>query len=732
MFRRSCRLLGAAALFAAAIAPLRAGEGLELVEVRKDNTEGKRLTIPGDAVRVFAYEGQPNDIRVTKDAIALSFPRSGVLIDRATGRVARRLTVADGWPEARPAPFGKGDTPWRGVLVGPGVHYRGAGEKAPVVVASTTHDGRTWNAVQPGDFLSDLTRRHDYAEIRRKLGGWTPILRLLNEQCHLEAGPLPGEPARRHTVKDGLASNVVTHLAAHGERLWAACADIYDPDKGAWGPGGLCRLDRGGRWHRVQIDGRPVRWVTLLESVGDELWVGYREGDGVAGDVVTYGKGLYPDHYRPRTTAVVLARLKGGKWSRFARPPRLDEAGAHAPGGRDTTKDPSTEVPRQLARAGDQVVLFSTLRGSQGSGNWHVPLDGALSLLDLESGRWRLFAPAKDLGAGQLAYMVAGEGEVLVASDRGAHRWDTKLKAWRRLDTGAALLNPAVGAAAAVGDELWVGYDMAFSAVSERGISRYDERTGRWSHLSRRELGTAAPVRAIAASPQRDVWVVFAPRPYFGQAAAPPFVDRANPLGVGRFHKGKWTFPVRPEGVPTSRLVDGFGEDGKPAKVKWPVDFEHVALAGDRVFLANAIGVFQGPEKWQRILDGPVLLLSASADGKRLLVTRSDPAARSGQESYQQGTFDVGKGKWAFRPRTAEEVGEARADGLRPGRTLTPESFTAALGPDAGKKATWTLSHTAREPRLIATPRALWLVSDGELVRLDRQRLAALLRKAAE
>ena len=62
-----------------------------------------------------------------------------------------------------------------------------------------------------------------------------------------------------------------------------------------------------GRWQRVdRIDGRKVRWVTLLQAVGDSLWVGFREGEGVADDKIVYGMGLYPGHYRPVATAVVL------------------------------------------------------------------------------------------------------------------------------------------------------------------------------------------------------------------------------------------------------------------------------------------------------------------------------------------------------------------------------------------------------------------------------------------
>src|SRR5205814_3437027 len=138
---------------------------------------------------------------------------------------------------------------------------------------------------------------------------------------YVEASGRNQEPARRFTTADGLASNIVTHLAVANGTVWAACVDIYDPVRKIWGPGGLCKLDaRTGRWERVQqIDGQPVRWVTLLQAIGNELWVGYREGEGILGDRIVYSMGLYPDEYRPRASKLVLSRLQNGRWTRFVR-----------------------------------------------------------------------------------------------------------------------------------------------------------------------------------------------------------------------------------------------------------------------------------------------------------------------------------------------------------------------------------------------------------------------------
>jgi hypothetical protein len=377
---------------------------LELREVRRDGKQGKRLKVPADALQVFTHEGQPLNVRITREAIGLEFWRSVVLIDRKTGKVKSRLTVAD-WPMTRPAPSGVAEH----TMVGPGVADLWPDRKEPVVVARASFDGRTWTALQPANFLKNLMLRTELRERNEKYGAWTPILRRLHDESTLEASGKPGVPSRRFTVKDGLASNIVTHLAVFDGTLWASCVDIYDPEKKAWGPGGLCRYDdRRGRWQRVEVDGRPVRWATLLQVAGDELWVGYREGEGVVGDRVAYGKGVYADHYRPRVTAVVLARLKGGKWTRFSRPPHLDETGRRRD-GRDVTKDPSTEVPRRLVRAGgNQVLLFSTVATNHASGNWNAPLDGALSLL--ETTPLSPLSPAGRGEKGTLAAVRPGEG----------------------------------------------------------------------------------------------------------------------------------------------------------------------------------------------------------------------------------------------------------------------------------------------------------------------------------
>ena len=87
---------------------------------------------------------------------------------------------------------------------------------------------------------------------------WSGILKKLNEACYVEVDVVPGQPPKRFTTADGLASNLVTHFVVHDGSLWAACVDIYDPQSRRWEQGGFCRYDRAhGRWQRIErIGGR--------------------------------------------------------------------------------------------------------------------------------------------------------------------------------------------------------------------------------------------------------------------------------------------------------------------------------------------------------------------------------------------------------------------------------------------------------------------------------------------
>jgi len=293
--------------------------------------EGK-FSIPADAVSVFTYEGRPRSVHVTDKYIAADYGVSGVLFDVGSGKMVRRYTVAHGWPDRRPEAFGpKPSRPQHGTrLVDPGVvawrypHAPGDDRKKPPlsVADEAKLGGRTFRAMQPT--LHDIQRNYntDGTAMRKKLGRWKAYLDASSRLSCIEA--VGKDWARPYTTTDGLAGNIVSRLVVSGGTLWAACVDIYDDEKKAWGPGGLCRYDARNDWwiHVKTVNGKPVRWVTLLEAHGDELWVGFREGQGIVGEKIVHGMGLSPGLYRPKVTAIVLARLKNSKWTVWSRGPR--------------------------------------------------------------------------------------------------------------------------------------------------------------------------------------------------------------------------------------------------------------------------------------------------------------------------------------------------------------------------------------------------------------------------
>ena len=129
--------------------------GLKLRRGTESSPSMEERPIPREAVRVYVYEGQPRSVRLTATHIAVDFGRSGVLFDRVSGTVARRLTAGDGWPRNRPPEFAPESRPWRHErLVGPGVlNPYGVPDPGPSgtsegpshkTVAEVQFDGHTW------------------------------------------------------------------------------------------------------------------------------------------------------------------------------------------------------------------------------------------------------------------------------------------------------------------------------------------------------------------------------------------------------------------------------------------------------------------------------------------------------------------------------------------------------------------------------------------------------------
>ena len=698
----------------------------------------EKFSIPRQAVSVFTYEGRPRTVRVTEKYIAADYGVSGVLFDVGTGKMVRRYTMVDGWPSRRPEAFGPEQVPAprSARLVDPGlVAWRRPwtpikdGAKLPLVVAAEVwFGGRTFQAMQPA--LRDIPRGKGWT-VRKQFGRWKSYLDVSSRLSCVQA--VPGDKTRRYTTADGLAGNIVSRLVVSGRTLWAACVDVYDEERKAWGPGGLCRYDaRANRWIHVKtVNDKPVRWVTLLEAHGDELWVAFRQGQGIAGEKIMPGMGVYPGLYRPKVTAIVLARLKDGKWTTWSRKPCPESRPQR--GGTGAGAEPPTEIPRKLAMFDDRVLLYSTTSSNVRSGNFAVPMDGQVSELNLPTGKWRVFDPRKDLGTHRLIDLHVQGGHVILLSETNVHQWDEKRASWRRLETHCTLPNPAIGDLSAIGDELWVGYtaqDYHFTGI--QGISRYDAKAGRWSFMTSEELGTSCNVQSIAAGPGNQAWVLFARKEWHTAAIFIPHQEPpssvADKLGVGRFADGKWQFPVKLPGVPESAQRSRRG----PVRVEtWQqaLPIGQLAAAGGAVFVVNGLGVYAGPGQWRRIYDKHLIGIDASVDARTLGILRHKGADAEGPK-YDLGHYDPKTGKLTFR-KVKREVKRGDLDSRYPrfGERFGGLPLGAARLPTKKPGHWYVLSHwyvrslgTAHS-RLIESPRAFWIASTGRLVRIDRKKL---------
>jgi hypothetical protein len=692
------------------------------------------VPLPRDAVTVWTYEGgwmcsdmgmnrsRPISVEIGDDLVGVDYGLSGVLFDRKTGAVARRLTLADGWPDNRPSGFPSPPSRRREAhLVGPGVIETIGSEDdgKDIAVAVAEFSGRTWKAYQPATALYPQGRA-----FWGKEQTWTEILREDNAKSYLEAtGRDLAKPAR-YTTAQGLPGNLVTHLAVAGGTLWASCVDIFDPEKKDWGEGGLARYDaKADRWERIKdVDGRPVRWVTILRAVGDDLWIGFREGEGVVGDKIVRGMGIYPEQYRPDAKRLVLGRLAGGKWTTWARdlapevPPRLWSSEPKDP-------RPPTEVPRRIEIIGDKVFLLSVKEWLM-PGNWDVEPEQCLWLLDAAGGRWRSFDVEKDLDANEIIGLEVGRGEAFAVTERGLHRWSADGK-WTFMDTGSTIQNPTIQVAAAVGKDLWIAYNVqSFGVNGTQGISRYEESAGRWSWFSPKDIGTACPVESMAVLPSGDVYVNFGRRFWGGSAAEFPFYPREDwraPTGVARYSAGKWEFPAKLDGIPEKVQAQAKNWDGKMTTWDAEVYTQHLEAVGDRLFILGSAGIFMGPGKWKKIADADrntpwssTTVIRAGPDEKSLLVFRSE---------NEVGRYDIAADKITFEKLDQDEYQRRRSEAglnalvehaeVKPWRSRPHDAF-----------GSWGFEGTGYyPPDTVETPAAIWLISPGRVIRLDREKL---------
>jgi hypothetical protein len=287
------------------------------------------------------------------------------------------------------------------------------------------------------------------------------------------------------------------------------------------------------------------------------------------------------------------------------------------------------------------------------------------------------------------------------------------------------IINPSISAMAGVGDELWIGYaNQSFGVIGQQGITRLNQLTGRHSWLSPDELGTHSPVRAIYQRPGGDeVWVLFAQRPWLGPEKETIADARERELnlagGIGIHKDGQWRFPVKLDGVPDSYDEDYWDESHMRVIFKRPLPLIQMAVAGGRIFVANRIGVYEGPGAFKSLFPDPaaVLGISPSADGKTLLILCTREFYRTHGSPIDRLRYDPATGKVAVENMKSSEYAWSLL--LQP--TLEdPEgdwvdTWVRLPGTD---KAVGPLPEG--DHRVAATPHGTWISAPGRLVRVEK------------
>jgi hypothetical protein len=320
--------------------------------------------------------------------------------------------------------------------------------------------------------------------------------------------------------------------------------------------------------------------------------------------------------------------------------------------------------------------------------------------------------------------MLGDKNEILVTSNRGVHRWEDKSKSWKFLDPKTNLKNPSLSTAALRNNELWIGYtNQSFGVLGQQGISVFDEEKLTWSYINPKQIGTRSPIRRISVMMNGDVWILFEKRPNRGAAAEFPFYPREADIffqksSIGRFRKGKWEYPLEfPE------LIDG-------------TDFNQtvsdMVAIGDKLFISGRKGLYLGPNKWRRVIEGNIIRIEASDDGKSLIILRQGPRSNQNSSTFQRGRYDLATGKVSFEALPYEGLDIMQLDppsylweyddiGSEDSRLWAGEWV---LLPN-WKEGNWVIGPMGSNGYhgLIETPTAFWIASQGELVRLDRIRI---------
>jgi ligand-binding sensor domain-containing protein len=349
-----------------------------------------------------------------------------------------------------------------------------------------------------------------------------------------------GKSWRQFSEADGVCGKNVWAVAAGGQDVWVACGQSRTggADRGA----GAARWD-GSAWKSVTAaDGLPSEDVVALAVGSERAYLGTNSADQPGNGVIPIGADQRPASalvtagqapasnditsvaFTPDGSAWVGTRGAGllhrsaGQWYRLT-----------------TANTPGLAGDMVTALTTDGQRLYVGALKSRIQDNHYV--DGGLSILDLDSGKWRMIRSADgglpDDEVSSLA--VAPDGRLWVGlgaaqggpgtgtntqSGDGLAVYDPANDSWgsvTRASTGGGLAGDTVAGVVAAGQDLWVAASYALNRSDERrggGVSRLASDVWQgWSAggdgfktYGEGEAGVTGDVRAVLEDTSGTAW----------------------------------------------------------------------------------------------------------------------------------------------------------------------------------------------------------------------------------
>ena len=243
--------------------------------------------------------------------------------------------------------------------------------------------------------------------------------------------------------------------------------------------------------------------------------------------------------------------------------------------------------------------------------------------------------------------------------------------------------------------------------------------------MSPTDLKTASPVRRIVTLPNGQVWVIFGTRPWMGAASRWNYHARERiprPVGLGRMANGKWEFPVK---GPTKRE-----EQPRPFG-----SVNELAIVGNKLLGVFDANLYVGPSPWRHLAGPDVLGLARAKDGKTVEILRTPRTeSNSNERKYHLGTYSPESGNIIWKELAKRMDYEQmqrflRGDSLQDYRTRAGSQWVSM--PVAGDN-NWVLGPMGNHHKnIIATPAAIWMFSQGQIIRVDRKTVDKLTKNNA-